>query len=78
MKSLDQVVSVDFIARPVDFNPPLDPRDGHEEYIAFIAITYRDGSREEVYRSSDYHPTIHAAVWDAAKVWRTTYLKNKG
>jgi len=73
MKSLDQVASVDFIARPVDFT-----WDGHEEYIALIAITYRDGSREEVYRSSDYHPTIHAAVWDAAKIWRTTYLKNKG
>lgn len=75
MKDLNQVEVVDFIARPTDPRPPLDPRDDHEEYVALIAITYKDGSREEIYRSPDYHPTIHAAVWDAARVWRTTYVK---
>jgi hypothetical protein len=71
---MEQVEAVDFIARPTEFRPPLDPRDDHEEYIALIAITYKDGTREEIYRSDDYHPTPHAAVWDAMKTWRTVYL----
>lgn len=74
-KSIDQVGAVDFIARPTDPNPPKDPREDHKEYVALIAITYKDGSREEIYRSPDYHPTIHAALWDAAKIWRSVYLK---
>lgn len=73
---ISNVETVDFIARPVDYLPPRDPRDDHEQYIALISITYKDGSREEAYRSSDYHPTVHAAVWDATKKWRKIYYTN--
>ena len=74
-QSINNVEVVDFIARPTNFNPPIDPREDYDEYVALIAITYKDGSREEIYRSPDYHPTLHAAVWDAAKIWRTVYAK---
>lgn len=78
MKDLDQVEAVDFIARPTEFREPRTRDSDPEEYVALITITYRDGSREEIYRSPDYHKTIHAAVWDAAKVWRTVYAKERG
>jgi hypothetical protein len=71
VKNLDQVECVDFIARPTDLTGSSSPG----EFVALIAITYKDGSREEIYRSPDYHDTIHAAIWDAAKTWRTVYLK---
>lgn len=74
MKSIEDVKMVDFIARPTDPRPPLDPRDDDTQYIALIAIQYKDGSREEIYRSPDYHPTIHAAVWDAKNIWRKVYF----
>ena len=74
MKSIKDIEAVDFIARPTDPTPALDTRDDDMRYIALIAVTYKDGSHEYLYHSMDYHPTTHAAVWDAKKIWRRVYL----
>ena len=70
------ISAVDFIARPTSFVPDQDPREDSAEYIGIVALTYEDGSQEQIYRSPDYLPTPHAAVWDAKRAWRVKYCRH--